>query len=120
MMNEYLNHNNYEDDYYYVGFPMDVEEIDGGYKVICDIPGVAKENIHISFEDGLLTIRVKKTKDKNHNKYLIHERSFMDMKRTVNFEEIDEESIAAKYKDGILEITLNTLAEKPKKVIEIA
>lgn len=115
MMNGYLNHKNYED-YYYKGFPLDVEAKDDGYMVVCELPGVVKEDIHVSFLDGVLTIEAKKAKYKDHNKYLIHERSFMNMKREINFGEIDEESINAKYNDGLLIIDLKTKALKPKTI----
>lgn len=119
MMNGYLDRKNSNyDDSYYMSFPIDVEALDDEYIVTCEMPGVMKENIHISFSDGILTICAKK-KQNNHNKYLIHERSFMNMKREINFGDIDEDSISAKLNDGLLIISVKNKALKPKKTIEI-
>ena len=40
----------------YKSFPVDVIEIKNGYQVEAEIPGVNKEDIEISFNDGELTI----------------------------------------------------------------
>lgn len=118
MMNGYLDHKNY-DDFYYTGFPIDVVNENDEYIITAEMPGVEKENIHVSFLDGILTIQAKKKPLKDHNKYLIHERNFMNMKREINFGDIDEESISAKLNDGLLVITIKNKALKPKKTIEI-
>lgn len=118
MMSEYLG---FKDPYYengYYGFPIDVCEGENQFVVEAEMPGVLKEDIHVDFEDGLLTITAKKKHDKNHNKYLIHERNFINMKREINFGAIQEDSLEAKLNDGILTITIHTV-EKPKKAIEI-
>lgn len=101
-------------------FPVDVLEEKNAYKVYAEIPGVKKEDINVTFEEGTLTITaaVEANKDK---KYLIRERSGLKYSRNIYFGDIDEESIQGKYENGVLEVTITTKApeEKPKKVIEI-
>lgn len=101
-------------------FPVDVVEEKNAYKVYAEIPGVKKENIQVTFEDGTLTIsaNVENPKDK---KYIIRERSVAKYLRDIYFGDILEDTVSAKYNDGVLEVTITTKApeEKPKKVIEI-
>ena len=101
-------------------FAVDVVEEKNAYKVLAEIPGVKKENINVTFEEGTLTITATQDKAKD-IKYLIHERNNLKYSRSIYFGDIDEESINAKYENGILEVTITTKApeEKPKKVIEI-
>ena len=91
-------------------FPIDVLEISGGYEVYAEIPGVAKEDISLTFKDGSLTIEAKK--NKTEGKYLIKERSSTPFKRVIDFGDIDEDSLSAKYDNGILKVTI--LVKEPE------
>ncbi len=104
----------------YRSFPLDLMEIENGFVVIAEMPGVCKEDIKMNFEDGILTIEADRKKDEN-AKYLINERDMMHLKRSVNFGDIDEESITAKLENGLLTIVIKTKVpeEKPKKTIII-
>lgn len=101
-------------------FPVDVVEEKNAYKVYAEIPGVKKEDIKVTFEEGTLNIsaNVEMPKDK---KYIIRERSTAKYVRNIYFGDILEDTISAKYDAGILEVTITTKApeEKPKKFIEI-
>ena len=103
----------------YIGFPLDLTEDDTSYTVVADLPGVEKEDIKVSFRDGILTITAKKDYPKDHNKYLIHERNFMNMKREINFGDIDEDTISAKLNDGVLTIVIAKEPKRMEKTIEI-
>lgn len=104
----------------YKSFPVDLVEIENGYQVIAEMPGVQKDDIKISFEDGVLTIEADRSKDEN-AKYLINERDVLHLKRSLSFGEINEDSINAKLENGLLFVTIKTKEpeEKPKKTIII-
>ncbi len=104
----------------YRSFPLDLMEIENGFVVVAEMPGVNKEDVKMNFEDGILTIEADRKKDVN-AKYLINERDMMHLKRSVNFGDIDEESITAKLENGLLTIVIKTKVpeEKPKKTIII-
>lgn len=104
----------------YKSFPLDLVEIENGYMVIAEMPGVEKQDIHMNFEDGILTIEADRKKDDKAT-YLINERDVMHLKRSVNFGDINEDSISAKLENGLLKITILTKdpEEKPKKSIII-
>lgn len=104
----------------YKGFPLDVIEEDNGFKVIAEIPGVKKEDIQIEFEDGVLAISATMPKFDKNTKYLIHERRNQKLRRTINFGDINEDSIKASYDNGLLVVDLLVKKEeKTKKTIEI-
>ena len=106
-------------------FPINVTVEDGNYHVYAAIPGVNKEDIKIDFENSLLTIKTeckKEENEENTKKYLVKERSECAYERSIQFEEFEEESISAKYENGILEVILcpkkPEVKEKKKIVIE--
>ena len=106
-------------------FPINVTVEDGNYHVYAAIPGVNKDDIKIDFENSLLTIKTECKKEENKEntkKYLVKERSECAYERSIQFEEFEEESISAKYENGILEVILcpkkPEVKEKKKIVIE--
>lgn len=99
-------------------FPIDVLEIKGGYEVYAEIPGVSKEDISLTFKEGSLTIEAMK--NKTEGKYLIKERSSTPFKRVVDFGDIEEDSLSAKYDNGILKVTIlvkEPEVKSPKSII---
>lgn len=105
-------------------FPINVTLEDGNYHVYAAMPGVKKEDITVDFNDSILTIKTatKEEKKEDTKKYLVKERSECAYERSIQFEEFDEESISAKYENGILEVILcpkkPEVKEKKKIVIE--
>ena len=104
----------------YKSFPVDMIEIENGFKVIAEMPGVQKEDVHMNFEDGVLTIEADRKKDEN-EKYLINERETTHLKRSISFGDIHEDTIQAKLENGLLIVTILTKKpeEKPKRKIII-
>lgn len=99
---------------------VDVVEEENSYVVKVELAGVPKENIDIDIKDRILTLQGEKKKEVKEEKedYLRVERSFGKFLRTFTLpENIDEENIGAKFKDGVLELTLpKKEEEKPKKI----
>lgn len=117
LMNE-LNNMFYKDGGY-KSFPIDVVEVSGGYEVYAEIPGVNKDDIQITFEDGNLTIEAHPAPIKD-NKYLIHERNALKLKRTIGFGDIDEDKMTARYENGILIVTILVKVAEAKKAKSIS
>lgn len=110
MMNEFYGlvnelNNMFLNEVSYKGFPIDVLEVKGGYEVYAEIPGVEKENISVTFEDGNLTIEAKK--NKSDGKFLLHERNSTPLKRVIGFGDITEDGLSAKYENGILKVVIS-------------
>ncbi|MBI3222319.1 MAG: Hsp20/alpha crystallin family protein [Nitrosomonadales bacterium] len=93
---------------------LDVREDDKSYRVHAEIPGVKKEDIHVTIDGGQVAIsaEVKNEKEvKEGEKVLRSERYFGKVSRVFAFgQDVDEAAAQAKYSDGVLELLL------PKKV----
>ena len=118
--------NNIFDDFYKDlrvkgSMPTDIVEDDKEYVLSIDVPGVAKENINISYDDNYLTVNVTTKEETEDKKYLRHEILSYDTSRSYYLENIDENTIKAKLDGGVLTITASKVEpEKPeKKVITI-
>ena len=98
---------------------MDVSEDDKSYTVHAEIPGVTKDDIHVTIEGNQVTLgaEVKREKDvKDGERTLRSERYYGSVFRSFTLPvEVDESSSKAKYDKGVLELTLTkkpTLAGK--------
>ena len=89
---------------------VDVKEDDKAYTVRADIPGVKKEDIQVDIDGSVVSIRaeVKKEKEEKKGEKLIHsERYYGMVSRSFSLPaEVDEKGTVAKYKDGVLDLTL--------------
>lgn len=97
----------------YQGFKSDVLVIENGYQIVGEVPGAKKEDIKIDYEDGILTIEANIIVDQE-QKYLMQERRTRTLRRTFSLGDIDEESIKAKYENGLIIVTIS-LKEEVKK-----
>jgi HSP20 family protein len=101
--------------------PMDVKECENEYVIKTEMPGINKENIGITLENGVLTITGETQTEKEvkeGERVLRQERRYGKYVRSVRLgTQIDEKGIKANYKDGVLELTLPKAEEvKPKKI----
>ena len=88
---------------------IDIEEKDGKYLVRADLPGLEKKDIHLVLRDGYLTLRGERKSEHEENKDNFHriERTYGSFERTFRVPEgVTEKDIHAKYKDGVLELTV--------------
>ena len=97
---------------------MDVKEDDKAYTVHADIPGVKKEDIHVSIEGNQVSISAEtkiEKEEKKGEKVLRSERYCGKVARSFTLaHDVDEAKSQAKYSDGVLELTL------PKKAVSAA
>lgn len=100
---------------------MDVVERDSEFVIRTDLPGIRKEDINVTLEDGVLTIRgesKEETDEKENGQVIRQERRNGKYTRSLRLATpIDEKNVKAAYKDGVLELTLPKVEEaKPKKI----
>lgn len=101
---------------------VDIRENDQEYILEADLPGTAKENLHLDFEDNVLTIAVEKNEQLNDEKenYICRERRSEFISRKFAFDNVAIEGIQAEYKDGVLKVNLpKSKFEEKKHQIEI-
>ena len=98
------------------GFPegpeikVDVTEDDKTYRVKADVPGVKKEDIHVSIDGNQVSIsgEVKSEKEEKKGETVVgSERYYGKQYRSFALQhDIDQGKAEAKYQDGVLELTL--------------
>jgi HSP20 family protein len=104
-------------------FRVDVTENDNAYTLRAEIPGVKKDDIQITIDGDTVAIgaEVKNEKDvKNGDRVLRTERFYGKVYRAFTLgQSVDEAGAAAKYSDGVLELTLPKKAAVQAKRITI-
>ena len=102
---------------------VDVAEKNGAYKVSADLPGVKKDDIHVSIDGAQVTLaaEVKQEKEASQDERVLHtERTYGKVTRSFTLpQEIDEAKVEAKFRDGVLELTLPKKAAAQRKQITI-
>jgi len=102
---------------------VDVAEKNGAYKVTAELPGVRKEDIQVSIDGAQVTLaaEVKQEKEASQEERVLHtERVFGKVSRSFTLpQEVDEASAQAKFRDGVLELTLHKKAAAQRKQITI-
>ncbi len=99
---------------------MDVEETDGEYLIKADLPDVKKEDVKVSVENGILAVEGERRMEKEEKGKKFHriERSFGKFVRRMAVPtDVDEQKVAANFKDGVLNVHLpKAPAAKPRTV----
>jgi HSP20 family protein len=102
---------------------IDLKEDDKAYTVKADIPGVKKEDIHVSVEGNRVSISAEtkvEKEEKEGEKVLRTERYSGKVARSFTLtHDVDDASAKAKYSDGVLELTLPKKASTPTKKLAI-
>jgi HSP20 family protein len=102
---------------------MDVKEADGMYTIKAEIPGVKKEDIHVSVEGNRVSISAEVRKEKEEKKgerVIRSERSYGMASRSFSLaDEVDQGKVQAKYADGVLELTLPKKTGSTRKEISV-
>ncbi|OGS33813.1 MAG: hypothetical protein A2293_12140 [Elusimicrobia bacterium RIFOXYB2_FULL_49_7] len=101
---------------------VEVHEEKDHFKLIAEVPGVAKEDLKVSVKNGVLTLSGEKKLEKKEERkgYFYSERSYGRFERTFNLgENISEENVEASFKNGLLEVQLRKNEEKQSREVVI-
>jgi HSP20 family protein len=102
---------------------VDIRETDEGFEVTAELPGVKKDDIHVSLENGVLTIEAttndEKTEEKD-GKLIRKERYSGKMMRSFSIgEDIDEDGVRANFSDGLLSLLIPKKEQKAREARRI-
>ena len=102
---------------------VDVAEKNGAYLVTAELPGVKKEDIQITIDGAQVTLaaEVKREKEAAQDERVLHtERVYGKVSRSFTLpQELDEAKAEAKFRDGVLELTLPKKAAAQRKQVTI-
>jgi len=99
---------------------VDIYETDHEIVLKVEVPGVAKDQVHVEVDDGTLHLRGERSVEKEVKEESYHrvERSFGAFHRSFSLpDSVDPDKVRAELKDGILEVRLGKREQaKPKQI----
>jgi len=93
---------------------VDIFERDGAYVIEADVPGIAREDLHVSIDGGVLTISGERHQEKRQDRGRCHrlERSSGSFLRSFSLPgDSDATALSASCQDGQLRIMVPRKAE---------
>lgn len=101
---------------------VDIKETAEAYNIEAELPGMSKDDVKVTVQDGVLSIQGERkheeeTNDKKHHRIERVYGSFL--RRFTLPENVDENSIRANFKDGVLSLTLTKAEPAEPKAIEV-
>jgi HSP20 family protein len=98
---------------------IDLYQTNDDVVALVELPGMRKEDIELSLQDGMLTISgERKSETQSGDKQQRSERFVGKFRRSISMPtRVDANKVSATYKDGILTVTLPKTEEvKPKQI----
>ena len=102
---------------------VDVTGHDDRYEFVVELPGFTRDDVTVSVEDGYLTIEASQESEASEGRVIRRERRPGSYMRKFHVgEDVDSDSVSAKFADGLLNITVPLLvAEEPtRRLVEIS
>lgn len=102
---------------------VDISETEAAYLIKGEIPGVKKENVSVTIQDGMLTIQGERKQEKEEKGKKFHriECSYGSFMRSFRIpDDADESKAKAEFKDGMINITLPKSEKSKSKAINVA
>jgi len=100
----------------------DLSETDDAYLIAIDIPGVTRDDIEITMEDGTLKVSGERTMNEEHQSGQFYriERAYGRFYRSFGFgSNVDSDNIEAHFDDGVLTIRVGKAEERKPRKIEV-
>ena len=104
------------------GIPLDVVEEDDRIVVHASLPGVDPEQVHVTVEDDILTIRAETEVDEERRNggYLMRERRSGSFHRALRLPDtVDADKAEPLYENGILSITLPKVEARKARELKV-
>jgi len=102
----------------------DLTETDKEYALAMDLPGIKKQDIHISLSNGLLSVEAESTKsseEKKGGKMIRRERQYGKFIRQFYLgDDVKDNEVHAKFKHGVLTLNVPKNEQKKLKARDIA
>lgn len=99
---------------------VEVHETTDAFVLSAELPGIAKEDIDIKVQDGVLTLKATKKVSEQRDKGTVHysEVSYGEYARSWKLpKQVDQDNIHASYENGVLHLELKKAEEaKPKEI----
>lgn len=98
---------------------VDVKDAGDHYELAADMPGLTRDDVKLSYQNGYLTIAAEKNESHDEQdeagRYIRRERHAGSMSRSFYIDGIDESKIDAEFRDGVLRVTLPKSTDTPRQ-----
>ena len=101
---------------------LEMTETARSYKITAELPGIEPDEVEVTVDEGMLRISGEKKEEREENErgYRVSERSYGAFERVVSIPSgADPNRIDAKFKNGVLTITIAKDGEDKRKVRKI-
>jgi len=101
---------------------VDVHETENGYELTASLPGVKPEDVEISVNKDMVTIRgrTEQNEERQQGNYVYRERHAGSFQRTVRLpDQVNSEQVEASLENGVLKVTLPRLQQASQRRIQV-
>lgn len=101
---------------------VDIVDTEKSFEVTAELPGLDEKQVEVKFSNGILTIHGEKKEEREEKKqnYQLSERRYGSFQRSFTVPDgIDADKIEAKFKDGVLTVSLPKTPAAQRKETQI-
>ncbi len=101
---------------------VDIRENKEAFEIDAELPGLSRDDVKVTVHDGVLNIQGERHKVKDTGDHTQHrvERVYGSFQRRFTLpDNVDENSIQARFQDGVLHLTLKKAEPAQPKAIEV-
>jgi len=101
---------------------VDVHETENGYELTASLPGVKPEDVEISVNKDVVTIRgrTEQNEERQQGNYIYRERHAGTFQRSVRLpDQVNSEQVDASLENGVLKVTLPRLQQSTQRRIQV-
>jgi HSP20 family protein len=104
------------------GWPtVEVAETNNEIRVTAEVPGLEEKDVELLLDDGVLTLRGEKRSETEDKEKQFSERYYGRFERRIPLgAEIEEEKVEARFRNGVLSVTLPKTAKAQAQARRIA
>jgi HSP20 family protein len=99
---------------------IELSETDKAITVSAELPGLSEKEVQAEIANGVLTIRGEKKAERNDEGKLFSERYYGSFMRQIPLDGVHEDKADAKFRDGVLTITVPKSEQAASNVKRIA
>lgn len=89
------------------GWPsLEISDNDKEIRITAEVPGLEEKDIEVLLQEGILTLRGEKRSETEDKDRQFSERFYGRFERRIPVGEVEEDKVAANFKNGVLTVTL--------------
>ena len=103
-----------------MGWPnIEVSQSGKEVKVTAELPGLDEKDVEVELANGVLAIRGEKKTETEDKDRMFSERYYGRFERQIPVDDVEQDKVAASFKNGVLTVTLPKSPEAQQKVKRI-